>query len=91
MKTNKPLQLVKLDVSCLPAPEPMTRIIQALAELTEQQVLQVHHRREPFPLYEKLTCAGWLYSCRQIKEESFVIYIYQAVHHQHVMGLMSNN
>ena len=91
MKTNKPLQLIKLDVSGLPAPEPMTHIIQALTELAEHQILQVHHRREPLPLYEKLTSAGWLYRCQQISEESFVIYIYQAVHHQHVMSLTDNN
>jgi hypothetical protein len=91
MKTNNSFEMIKLDVSSLPAPEPMTKIIQTLARLTELQFLKVHHRREPFPLYEKLTAAGWQYFCQQQKEESFVIYIYQTPHHQHVMTLTANS
>lgn len=87
MKINKAFEMIELDVRSLPAPEPMTKIIQALATLTEQQFLQVHHRREPFPLYEKLTAAGWQYSCQQQNEESFIIYIYQESVHQQVMAL----
>ncbi len=77
MSVDKLYSIVKLDVSNLPAPEPMTEIIQALANLTKQQLLQVHHRREPFPLYEKLTAAGWLYCCKQYSEDNFDIFIYK--------------
>jgi len=91
MNINKSFKMIKLDVSSLPAPEPMTKIIQSLALLTKQQFLQVHHRREPFPLYEKLTTAGWQYCCQQQTEESFIIYIYQRPMHQQVMSLMANS
>jgi len=91
MKTNKSFEMIELDVSSLPAPEPMTKIIQSLALLTKQQFLQVHHRREPFPLYEKLVAAGWQHYCQRQTAESFIIYIYQAPLHQHVMSLTASN
>jgi hypothetical protein len=82
--TDKSYEIVTLDVSRLPAPEPMTKIIQALAALTSQQFLLVHHRREPFPLYEKLVGAGWLYGCNQQSAEQFDIYIYKKLQQQYV-------
>jgi uncharacterized protein (DUF2249 family) len=91
MKTNTTIEMIELDVRHLPAPEPMTQIIQALAKLTEQQYLQVHHRREPFPLYEKLSAAGWQYYCQPQTEESFFIYIYQPPFHQYVMALTTKS
>lgn len=91
MNKNMPFEMVKIDVSALPAPEPMTNIIQALAQLTAHQFLLVHHRREPFPLYEKLTAAGWQHCCLQQKQESFDIYIYKTPQHDHVMALTTNS
>ncbi len=80
---------VTLNVSDLAAPEPMTKIIQALMKITTQQFLLVHHRREPFPLFEKLTSAGWLYSCQQQAPDSYQIYIFKARQHQYVTLLSS--
>jgi hypothetical protein len=87
MNTEQPYQMIKLDVSDLAAPQPMTEIIKALAALTDQQFLRVRHRREPFPLYEKLVAAGWLYFCQQKATGSFDIYIYKAPMHQYVTQL----
>jgi len=70
--TNK---TIKLDVRELPPPEPMTQILLALSQLIENQTLEVTHRREPFPLYEKLEENGWKYRCEKIKEDHFVIKI----------------
>lgn len=67
---------VKLDVSLLAPPEPMTKIILALSTLEKNHYLQVIHRREPFPLYENLTANGWLYHCKKLADEHFHIYIY---------------
>jgi len=78
---------VILNVSDLAAPEPMTRIIQALMKLTRQQFLLVHHRREPFPIFEKLTSAGWLYNCQQQTPDRYQIYIFKARQHQYVTQL----
>jgi len=80
---------VIIDVSDLPAPEPMTKIIQTLVTITTQQFLLVHHRREPFPLFEKLTSAGWLYSCQQQTPDDYQIYIYKTWQHQYVTQLTS--
>jgi uncharacterized protein (DUF2249 family) len=48
-----------LDVSDLPAPEPMERIIDALADLPPGDRLCVLHRREPYPLYDMLRRMGY--------------------------------
>jgi len=52
---------IALDVSELSAPEPMRTILLQLSELTEEQYLQVVHRKEPTPLYKKLTDMGFFY------------------------------
>jgi hypothetical protein len=80
---------VIINVIDLAAPEPMTKIIQALMKLTKQQFLLVHHRREPFPLFEKLTIAGWLYSCRQQAPERYKIYIFKPHQLQYMTQLFS--
>ncbi len=71
------MEAVHIDVSELAPPEPMTKIISALAKLTPQQCLVVKHSRQPFPLYEKLQAAGWQYHCQQNGENQFTISIYQ--------------
>ena len=53
------MQLVSVDVSELAPPEPMTVILTALASLELDHCLLVTHRRQPFPLYEKLIQAGF--------------------------------
>ncbi|KGJ98511.1 DUF2249 domain-containing protein [Thalassotalea sp. ND16A] len=75
------MQQVDLNVSELEPPEPMTKVLTALAQLQPWQYLKVFHRREPFPLYEKLAQAGWAYQCQRIKENQFNIYIYRQTDH----------
>ncbi|WOH36788.1 DUF2249 domain-containing protein [Thalassotalea fonticola] len=72
------MQQVYLDVSELEPPKPMTEIITALARLQVNEYLQVFHRREPFPLYEKLAAAGWAYQCKKLTAQQFQIFIYRA-------------
>lgn len=48
-----------LDVSSLEPPEPMERVLEALAGLAEDHRLRVLHRREPFPLYDLLRRMGY--------------------------------
>jgi uncharacterized protein (DUF2249 family) len=48
-----------LDVSDLPAPEPMERILDALADMPPDDRLCVLHRREPYPLYDMLRRMGY--------------------------------
>jgi TusA-related sulfurtransferase len=48
-----------LDVSALPVPEPLERVLDALADLPPGDRLRVLHRREPFPLYDLLARMGY--------------------------------
>lgn len=49
----------QLDVRHLAPPEPLERILEALAGLGPGERLWVLHRREPFPLYDLLKGLGW--------------------------------
>ncbi len=73
------MKLVFVDVSELTAPEPMTVIINALARLKQGDCLLVTHRRQPFPLYEKLLQAGWAYHCQRHDDEHISLYIYRQI------------
>ena len=48
-----------LDVRRLAPPEPMERILDALADLPTGGRVRVLHRREPFPLYDLLRRMGY--------------------------------
>jgi uncharacterized protein (DUF2249 family) len=78
VSVNTIMKIVKIDVSHLTPPEPMTAILSALARLDPSQCILVTHRRQPFPLYEKLNQAGWGYHCIKLAEEEFQIYIFRA-------------
>jgi len=71
------MELVEVDVKQLAPPEPMTVILSALAQLTDGQCLLVSHRRQPFPLYEKLQQAGWAYHCEVNSDDNISLYIYR--------------
>ena len=68
---------ITLDVISLPPPEPMQKILTALAQLNSGQVLKVIHRRQPFPLFEQLLKSGWEYQCNKLSDELFHIYIFK--------------
>lgn len=55
----------RIDVSDLEPPEPLERILDALADLPDGDWLRVKHRREPFPLYGMLRNMGyrWVTHC----------------------------
>ncbi|WP_232011459.1 DUF2249 domain-containing protein [Moritella yayanosii] len=55
------MQAIYLDVSELSAPEPMRQIFLALAALSLGQCLVIYHRKNPVPLYPKLTELGFVY------------------------------
>jgi len=55
------LHLLHLDVSELEAPEPMRQALVALAALSHGQCLVIYHRKNPVPLYPKLTALGFVY------------------------------
>lgn len=70
------LRLITVDVSTMAPPEPMVVILAHLAELTVQECLLVTHRRQPFPLYEKLKEAGFSYHCEVHAQDDISLYIF---------------
>lgn len=70
------LTFINLDVSALAPPEPMTVILAHLARLTGQECLLIKHRRQPFPLYEKLNNAGFSYHCVVHAQDDLTLYIF---------------
>jgi uncharacterized protein (DUF2249 family) len=67
----------EVDVRELPPPEPMTIIVNAMAELNEDERLLVHHSRQPYPLYDKLRLSGWQYLEEEKAENYFLITIWK--------------
>lgn len=72
------MQITFLDVSELAPPEPMSAILRSLSQLADKCCLQIKHRREPFPLYEKLADAGFSYHCVVHSQDNITLYIYHA-------------
>ncbi len=72
------MKAIRLNVSELEAPQPMVEILTALASLPCAHYLEVTHRKEPYPLFPKLTANGWCYQCDEITTEEFHIYIFRA-------------
>lgn len=65
----------ELDVRWLPPPEPFETIMAALQQLPEEEALQVHIHREPFPLYEALGGMGYTWQTTALDDGSFKILI----------------
>ena len=81
------MNFTPIDVSDLAPPEPMTMILSAISQLEKtpkatEQCLVVKHRRQPFPLYEKLISAGWAYHCQVNAEDDILLYIYRQTSQQ---------
>lgn len=69
------MEIVVVDVSELEPPEPMSVILAALSRLKEGNCLVVKHRRQPFPLYEKLLEQSWIYHCQVHSDDDISLYI----------------
>jgi hypothetical protein len=67
-----------LDVSDLPAPEPLQLALEALAELPAGRFLHLHHRRHPRLLYERLAARGFLESTRRGPDGACEVFVWRA-------------
>ena len=67
-----------LDVRLLEAPEPFQKVMRALVELPDGQVLRMVHRREPFPLFKVLLENDWHYRTLNLVDGEFDILIWRA-------------
>lgn len=68
----------RLDVSGLEPPEPLERILDALADLPEGDWLRVRHRREPHPLYGMLRNMDYRWYTVARSPDDFEILIWPA-------------
>lgn len=66
----------RIDVSDLPAPEPMQRIFEALEDLTHDDYLIVIHRKYPRLLFEPLCEAGYQYRVQELEQGGVEITIW---------------
>lgn len=67
----------RLDVSELEPPEPLERILDALADLPPGDWLRVFHRREPFPLYRMLQDMGYSWHTRPGPGTGIEMFVWQ--------------
>jgi len=65
-----------VDVSALEPPEPLERILDALADLPPNGWLRVKHRRDPVPLYRMLRDMGYRWETSRLAPERFEILIW---------------
>ncbi len=65
------------DVQELPAPEPMQKILEAVADLGEGKYVRMMHRMEPYPLYPVLEDMGFQHLLHLSGEAPYEIMIYK--------------
>lgn len=66
-----------IDVSELIPPEPMVKILTAMADLPDGQTLRVHHVRRPIHLYPQLDALGYLHHTRELGPQQVELLIYK--------------
>ena len=71
---------VTIDVSELVPPEPMMKILAALAELPDGGQLTVHHVRRPMHLYPRLAELGYAHTTTEIAPDKVQLVITKPVH-----------
>jgi uncharacterized protein (DUF2249 family) len=71
----KPIDEILVDGRGLEPPEPMERVMHALALLRPGQSIRLLLHREPFPLYAVLADRGYRHDTRVQADGSYVILI----------------
>lgn len=69
---------ILVDAHGLEPPEPLEKVLQALALLRPGQSIRLLLPREPFPLYPILAARGYDHVTRMEADDSYVILISQA-------------
>lgn len=69
---------ILVDAHGLEPPEPMERVLQAVALLRPGQAIRLLLHREPFPLYPLLSDRGFEHETRRAPDGGFVILIRRA-------------
>lgn len=74
---SEPAKVHALDVGDLEPPQPMVVILAKIQELGPKDVLEVTHRREPFPLYAHLEEAGFAHEIEKLGENRYRLRIWR--------------
>lgn len=72
-------KVIELDVRGLAPPEPMMRILEKIGGMDADEILLVHHHREPMMLYEKLEERGYEAVANRIEEHYYKVVIRKKV------------
>lgn len=67
----------RLDVSALEPPEPLERILDALADMARGDWLCIQHRREPYPLYRMLHDMGYHWYTRSLPDAGIELFVWE--------------
>jgi len=70
-----PTDEILIDARWLEPPEPMEKVLQALARLRPGQSIRLLLHREPFPLYSLLAERGYRHATQREADGSYVILI----------------
>jgi TusA-related sulfurtransferase len=70
-----PTQEILVDARGLEPPQPMEKVLQALALMRPGQSIRLLLHREPFPLYPLLAERGYRHATRMEADGSYVILI----------------
>jgi TusA-related sulfurtransferase len=71
----RPINEVVVDARGLEPPQPMEKVMQALASLRPGQSIRLLLHREPFPLYPLLAERGYRHDTQMQADGSYVILI----------------
>lgn len=72
------MKVIHIDVSELPAPEPLQKIFETLKKMPEQHILKVNHRKLPRLLYKPLTQQGYKFHVQPGKHHAYDIFIWKS-------------
>ncbi|MCC7462404.1 MAG: DUF2249 domain-containing protein [Gammaproteobacteria bacterium] len=70
-------ETLTVDARDLPAPEPLERVLEALAGLRGTDRLRLLIHREPLPLYDILRSGGYRWDSRALADGSYQVLIWQ--------------
>lgn len=71
----KALQTLIYDVSTLEHPKPLEIMTEALLKAKDGEILEMHHRMEPFLLYDIIKAQNLAYFTLKQENGNFIIYI----------------
>lgn len=89
MNISKNLNIKYIDVSDLPAPEPLEKTLELLTSSSKFDIICMIHRQPPHLLFDILKERGYLFSIDQ-KDKQFNIHIWHS-ENQEALDIINGN